>query len=394
MENKIRFFINNNVKTYIISFLFSFFLFFWSFKINPPNVNDYQLRFLILFLIFPILFRIDKKVILNNLKYILFIILLYLHLIIQSGDLTLRTLSSLILLCPLLIIFDYYKKFFFSNLHLINLIFLIIFLSHYLLFYVIYGNYHLNNGCTNCFDFHIFKETSHFAIAIIPSLCFLLITNKIGKFTKYSLIFIISIISLLNIGKTMIFGFILLIIFVFFLKVFILDKKKIFIVSIIFLLIAIPTFIKKDTVLGFNYQGKNLSLEVYKTSLFIAKRTLEDKPLGYGFNNYSQAFSNYINEKEHYYAYVQRLNKYDGSNNFAKIISEFGVFSIFLFYFLFSFTFNKNINKFIKFCLLVPISMQLFARGVGYFNGGFILFLFYAFMIWIDTFKSRKKLKF
>ena len=162
----------------------------------------------------------------------------------------------------------------------------------------------------------------------------------------------------------------------------------------IFLLIAIPTFIKKDTVLKFNNQGKNLSVEVYKTSLFIAKRTLEDKPLGYGFNNYSQAFSNYINEKEHYYAYVQRLNKYDGSNNFAKIISEFGVFSIFLFYFLFSFTFNKNINKFIKFCLLVPISMQLFARGVGYFNGGFILFLFYAFMIWIDTFKSRKKLKF
>lgn len=81
----------------------------------------------------------------------------------------------------------------------------------------------------------------------------------------------------------------------------------------------------------------NLSTEVYKTSYLVAKNAILTKPLGYGFNNYSEAFDQFSINFDIYNKQVLLLNKKDASNNFSKIVTEFGIFSIFFFYCLISF---------------------------------------------------------
>jgi hypothetical protein len=126
----------------------------------------------------------------------------------------------------------------------------------------------------------------------------------------------------------------------------------------------------------------NLSTEVYITSLLVSKNALLNKPFGYGFNNYSDAFDEFtinfnIQNKE-----VLLLNRNDASNNLSKILTEFGILSIFFFYFLISFFLSNKIENRIKIFLILPILIQTFIRGTGYFNGGFLLFSFYAFFLW------------
>lgn len=133
----------------------------------------------------------------------------------------------------------------------------------------------------------------------------------------------------------------------------------------------------------------NLSTEVYKTSYLVAKNAILTKPLGYGFNNYSEAFDQFSINFDIYNKQVLLLNKKDASNNFSKIVTEFGIFSIFFFYCLISFFFNNKIDNKIKIFLFLPIIIQLFVRGAGYFNNGFLLFVFYAFVLLIKiNFKS------
>ena len=141
-----------------------------------------------------------------------------------------------------------------------------------------------------------------------------------------------------------------------------------------------------------DYKKKiNLSTEIYKTSLIIAKNALIHKPLGYGFNNYNEAFNQFIHSIDVYNWETRGLNTKDGSNTFVKIVVEFGIFSVFFFYFLISFFFNRRIDNKIKIFVILPISIQLCIRGVGYFNGGFLLFSVIALFIWLDS-NSRNSL--
>jgi hypothetical protein len=135
----------------------------------------------------------------------------------------------------------------------------------------------------------------------------------------------------------------------------------------------------------------NLSGEVLRTSLIIAKKALFNKPLGYGFNNYNEAFQQFIDEVGIYNWETRGLNTKDASINFSKIVVEFGIFSLFFFYFLISFFFSKKIDNRIKLFLIMPIIIQLFIRGSGYFNGGFILFSFYALILWLKDYKTSFK---
>jgi hypothetical protein len=119
----------------------------------------------------------------------------------------------------------------------------------------------------------------------------------------------------------------------------------------------------------------NLSIEVYITSLKIALLSIKDKPLGFGFNNYQLASNKYIGSLHTDNYETKLLNLQDGSNNFSKIVTEFGFFSIILFYFFFKFCYSKNINLSYKFLLIPNLATQTFIRGAGYFNGGYIVFL-------------------
>ena len=90
-----------------------------------------------------------------------------------------------------------------------------------------------------------------------------------------------------------------------------------------------------------NKKVVNLSSEVYIVSLNIAKLAVIEKPFGYGINNYHLAFNKYINDINVTNKITKRLNIHDASNNFAKLIVEFGVFSIFIFIAIFYFFSQK-----------------------------------------------------
>ena len=123
---------------------------------------------------------------------------------------------------------------------------------------------------------------------------------------------------------------------------------------------------------------KNLSSEVYIVSFNIAKKSILDKPFGYGFNNYHLAFKKYIDTFSVTNPLTKKLNIFDGSNNFAKLTAELGIFSIFIFYVILKFLLSKKIPFQYKFIIFPALFSQTFIRGAGYFNGGYILFLVLA----------------
>jgi hypothetical protein len=103
--------INNNiicVSSYIISLLFSFNIFFWGI-----TYNFIQLRFLIFFLLIPLLINSNKNFLFKILKYALISIVVFLHLYSQSNVFIYSSIFFIFGLFFLLIILDFYQFFFF-----------------------------------------------------------------------------------------------------------------------------------------------------------------------------------------------------------------------------------------------------------------------------------------
>jgi hypothetical protein len=118
---------------------------------------------------------------------------------------------------------------------------------------------------------------------------------------------------------------------------------------------------------------KDFTVAVYVNSLKISLVTLQDHSFGYGINNYEKAFINYMGSKViPPYREIYLLNFNDGSNNFAKLIVEFGIFSFFIIFLYFKYFFYVGVDKKYKFFMLGLITIQFF-RSAGYFNGGFLL---------------------
>jgi hypothetical protein len=256
----------------------------------------------------------------------------------------------------------------------------------------------VSSNCVGCFSILriFFKENSHLAL-IAPSVIFyLLFISNYNKFINYFSVIIFLLICFVNPSLTLYIGLIILFIFCFFFKIKLFKSQKLFFIFIIcFILLKLftDTTAKIKIVDFFNKNNINLSTEVYKTSYLVAKNAILHKPLGYGFNNYSEAFDSFVGNLNIYNNQVLLLNKKDASNNLSKIITEFGVFSLFFFYFLISFLLNTKINNKIKIFLFLPIIIQTFVRGAGYFNGGFLLFVFFAFVLWIKTYMKNYSFK-
>tara|TARA_S200000501_G_scaffold325041_1_gene322663 strand:- start:1138 stop:2529 length:1392 start_codon:yes stop_codon:yes gene_type:complete len=106
----------------------------------------------------------------------------------------------------------------------------------------------------------------------------------------------------------------------------------------------------------------------------IAKLSIIEKPLGWGLNQYYNAFNYYngIIEIDINDGYLLTHNAHDASNNFVKILVEFGIFGILFFIFILYCLISKKITIEEKIFLL-PIILTQSIRGAGYFNGGFIL---------------------
>lgn len=122
---------------------------------------------------------------------------------------------------------------------------------------------------------------------------------------------------------------------------------------------------------------KDHSVAVYLNSLKISLIALQEYPFGYGINMYEKAFFTNMGTKIiPPFREIYLLNYNDGSNNLAKLIVEFGIFSFFIIYVCIKYFLNigiKNNNKFFFFGLII---IQFF-RGAGYFNGGFLLILIF-----------------
>lgn len=369
------------IKVNIICFLFAFYIFFWGI-----SFNFIQLRFLFLLLIIPILLSFSKIYFIKIFKYSIIPIILLSHLAFQASVLTLHHLFSVLGLYVIFIILDVYKKFFFSNLNRIIYFFLFAFFFFLVVQFFSYDNFfkQVSGDCIGCFSILrvFFKENSHLALIAPSTIFYLLFISNSHKFFNYFLAFIFFIICAINSSLTLIIGIIFLISLLFCLKVKFSNSQKTFLI-ILFFFILIKFITSSETkikVLDFFTENSsvNLSTEVYKKSFLVAKKALFHKPLGYGFNNYSEAFEQFalsfdVSNKE-----VYLLNNKDASNNLSKIVTEFGVFSIFYIFFLIYFFFSKKIDVYNKIFLLLPILIQTFVRGAGYFNGGFLLFFFYC----------------
>jgi hypothetical protein len=381
-----------SVKKYIFSLLFSFNIFFWGL-----TFGFIQLRFLIFLLILPIFFNFNRKILYKLLKYLFISLFLILHLFFQTNIIIFDYLFSVFGLFLILIILDTYKDLFFNNLDKIIYSFLFFFYLFIVYQFFSFDDYftQVSTSCVGCFSILriFFKENSHLALTAPSIIFYLLFISNYNKFTNFFLLFIFVFICFVNPSLTLYLGFIILVLLCVFFKIKLSKLQKLFFILIIFFLIfkLITDSTSKIKVTDFFNKNNNINLstEVYKTSFLIAQKAIFYKPLGYGFNNYSEAFDAFIGEINVNDNLVTVLNKKDGSNNFSKIVTEFGIFSIFFFYFLISFLFNNKIDKKIKIFIILPIIIQTFIRGAGYFNGGFILFVFYAFSLCIKNSHSN-----
>ena len=284
-------------------------------------------------------------------------------------------------------------------------IFIIFFSFSFLIFFY----YSKSTFKFDCYDgwFHnnkfFFLENSHFSIICVPIIIYYLLKfSQIIKFkNKDYFIFIFFIIflliSFLNFSTTFLYGIILSSIFIS-IKHFKNLKIQLASLLLIFLSALILTNYKqcvnrsygsfaniknyykiqtKDSVdekiiKKLENSNFNMSIETFLVSLEITKKSFFQKPFGVGFNKYYLSHQEFINDVKLIDPDIKKNNVYDGTNNFSKLLTEFGIFGIIIMLILPIFYFKKTNIKNIEYFLLVLVCIQ-FIRGVGYFNGGMIL---------------------
>jgi hypothetical protein len=245
----------------------------------------------------------------------------------------------------------------------------------------------------------IFKENSHLGMVVPSVIIFFIYKYSIKKNYLYLIIiFIMFNLTCFTYSLTAFTGLILSCIIFIITNYFVIKKQLIYLIILIVLSLLqiftnnqIYSKFLNSTVYMYNFNSKiipdekiisddknvvpNLSIEVYLTSLKITFYSLKDKPFGYGLNNYQSASSEHISKIYTRNKESKELNLQDGSNNFSKIVTEFGFFSILLLFFAYKFIFSKKIDLSYKFLIVPNLFTQTFIRGAGYFNGGYIVFL-------------------
>jgi hypothetical protein len=123
----------------------------------------------------------------------------------------------------------------------------------------------------------------------------------------------------------------------------------------------------------------SLSSDVFFHALKVTYNTILSDPLGRGFQGYELAFHDYNKTNFVQKEWLKNYNDKDASNTLFKIVTEFGVFSIFLYIMLLIIFLSNKIPIDNKIFLTSFIVTQTI-RGAGYFNGAFLLILFLLFM--------------
>lgn len=309
----------------------------------------------------------------------------------------------MITIFTVILLFDFFKE----NLNKIIILFYFIFNSFYILFLTIYimqnGYLYLELEGKNLIDCYggifsetgfIFKENSHFGLmssAVILYSSNALLENQIRTNKK---IFIINsifffIISLTNISTSflvtlLVLSFILLIknkslkkrifyIFLILCSVFFLNfKEQCKYRSIDNVQHFVKSFSISKTknikdVKDVKVQENALSYRIFINSIKVGIFSLPQNLFGVGINNYNQLFEKYNKDDE-----INFLNTEDASNNFVKIIAEFGLFGLVFYFFLLFRIIKINPSNSMEIFLITLIIAQSI-RGVGYFAAAFAL---------------------
>ena len=135
----------------------------------------------------------------------------------------------------------------------------------------------------------------------------------------------------------------------------------------------------------------NVSTIVHLNHYMIAFDSIRSNFLGWGFQNYKSAAIQHAKNAKMIETYSGEifLNNNDGSNNFNKLIVEFGYLNLIFIFMFFIFVFKSNLDKRTKVFIFVILVTQLL-RGAGYFNGGF---LFVTVSGMLSIFINQQKLK-
>ena len=420
-----------NRNFFLINFIllsFIAYVYFWDIKSSLI-----QIRFLIILLIFPYFFLSGNRI--NSIVYFFFpVLFIFIHLITVSNILDIKIniqrIYEIFFLYYFLVISYAYKEIILNYLNQFILIFLLIFyLSIIFYFFKKPESINLIISCYQgwfSLNNFLFLENSHFGMissSILWYSVFRIFDNKINFISKF-LLLIFIIFSFINISTSFLFN----IIIISFLALFFCFKKihsKEFLVILFLLIVSIFILIFEKQCAGrffhtvksvtsyFTFSEKlykqiegkiagkeaevknfipNMSTSIYVSSHKVMIFALKENILGFGLNQYYVVHEKYfIKNKDQYNfdiePYLLQLNKQDASNNFVKLVCEFGIFSIFIFYFILKLLMS-NTTLFLKFFFLAPLTSQLFLRGAGYFNGGFIFFLFFTIIL---SFKNNRK---
>ena len=406
--------INNNL--IIVSFIS--FVFLWG--LNVGNYFDFDIRLLIILLLPLFLVKIYKD--LKKKDYTIFKILFFCSLLIIThyvavSEQKIKELPKLILFVgavSYLLCFSYYFYDFLIN----NKIKIIFFFYFFFLFSLIlsilvglsvteqfscgaFKNFNLLKPIKEFFFF----ENSHFgmvSLSILFTSLFYIIKKKTSIFFKiFFTIFVI--ISILKASMTLLAS-----IFLTTLAFLLIERKrmgKVFFYLLILINLFCSTIFLSDDICKskiipkynndfylkdenfyknlskiLNVSEGSLSSAVLFNSANVTYNSLKYKPFGWGFQNYESAFIHYNKEFPQKNKLLLSLNSKDGSNNFFKLIVEFGIFGFFIYLFLAYSFFSKKIaleNKLFLFPFIIAQSI----RGAGYFNGGFILIFFIIVML-------------
>jgi len=379
----------------------SIIIFFWDLR-----VKGFDSRLLIFFLAF--LFIFDFKLIFSNknkksfyygLLIIFFIILHYYFNIILDNQ------SVLFISKEITYIFISYFVIFFNlylirkYLRLILLFFIFCFFISTMIFFLKNSHYFkIDMSCTYNGGWHgntrfFFSENSHLSMMSVSVIIYYLLGSHFSKLLipEKILFFLFFLISVINYSLTFLAGIITSIFSLF------LSNGKVFNKNIIikstFLLVLSSFFLFLDSACSskiFKTQAAitnqkegsvlGLSAAVFMNSVNFAKTTILERPFGWGINRYELAYrkyaiiekSNYNLKEYHRYLFKWNLNMQDASNNFSKIVTEFGVFSLIIFLYFIYFSFSSK-SSFQEKTFLIPLVLTQLFRGAGYFNGGFIL---------------------
>ncbi len=404
--------------------LFSF-LFLWDLKFN-----NFQFRYLIILPILCLIFNpkiynirsIFKILIIPNLILIHF---LYIS-ITNNYSIEIRDILGLIFLYIIFFVTIHNFEKFEESLEKVIDIFTILF-SVAFLTYFIHSKSILNLDCYDGWFFNhkfIFVENSHFSlisVSIINYYIYKFCQNPPYKNYDYIKIFffiIFFIISILNFSTTFLVGLILTQTYILIKN---LNNKKIIMSSLILIIISSTILLnykqcterslgsiqpiykifvfknefknksleQQKNILSNNDYRINMSVETFLVSLEISYNSILDNLLGVGFNKYQIAHKNYIDKIVKIDDAIKKNNIYDGSTNISKITTEYGIFGIiFILFFLFSLFKRRKFNQFDIF--LISLICLQFLRGVGYFNGGFLLiFLVYFYKLHREGWKFK-----